>query len=199
MIKTVGMVFFDGQINLTTLLKQQFSFWIKLTPSNSFLNTVIDIGGQDTKVVSLNDKGIVINFEMNDRCAAGTGKFFEVMARALGFDLETFSHQCSGDSNNPIKINNMCTVFAESEVISLISQGEKRERIASALHRSIVKRVVALAKRVGVKEEVVFAGGCAKNPCLKSLFEEHLNIPVSVYKKPDILSALGAALYARDK
>jgi (R)-2-hydroxyacyl-CoA dehydratese activating ATPase len=157
--------------------------------------TIVDIGGQDTKVISLNEKGLVVNFEMNDRCAAGTGKFIEIMARSLGFELQDFGYRCSTD-NPSLAINSMCTVFAESEVISLIAKGVERESIASAIHRSIINRVASLMKRVELKDEIVFAGGCAQNPCLKGLLEERLQRPVHIYDKPDMLSALGAALYA---
>jgi activator of 2-hydroxyglutaryl-CoA dehydratase len=90
----------------------------------------------------------------------------------------------------------MCTVFAESEVISLIAKGVEREAIASAIHRSIINRVVSLMKRIDIIDDIVFAGGCAQNPCLKSLLEDRLQRPVCIYDKPDMLSALGAALYA---
>lgn len=157
--------------------------------------TIIDIGGQDTKVISINENGTVINFEMNDRCAAGTGKFLEIMAKTLCFDVDNFGSQCNITSEN-IKINSMCTVFAESEVISLIAKGVERELIASAIHNSIANRVISLIKRVDVKDDIVFAGGCARNQCLKRLFEKSLQRPIYVYEKPDMLSAFGAALYA---
>lgn len=157
--------------------------------------TIIDIGGQDTKVISLNKYGRVLSFEMNDRCAAGTGKFLEIMAKALGYTLETFGSHCSSE-NSPVRINSMCTVFAESEVIGLISKGAKRDIIAQALHRSIVDKVTALIKRIGIKEDIVFAGGCAKNLCLKRMFEERLGYEVLVHENPDMLGALGAARYA---
>ena len=157
--------------------------------------TIIDIGGQDTKVISLNEDGMVTNFEMNDRCAAGTGKFLEIMAKTLGFDIEGFGYHYNGNGSK-IKINSMCTVFAESEVIGLISKGIKRDSIASAIHHSIANRVIALIKRVAVEDDIVFAGGCAKNPCLKGLFEENMQKKIHVYENPDMLAAFGAALYA---
>lgn len=157
--------------------------------------TIIDIGGQDTKAISLTREGIVENFEMNDRCAAGTGRFLEIMAKALGYDAESFGDVCS-DEPGTVKINSLCTVFAESEVISLISKGEKREVIAHALHESIVNKVVALVKRVGIKDDIVFTGGCAKNPSLKRMLEERLQREIHVHDNPHMLAALGAALYA---
>ena len=159
--------------------------------------TIIDIGGQDTKVISLNKDGYVSNFEMNDRCAAGTGKFLEIMAKALCYNLESLGEQCN-HGNEKIKINSMCTVFAESEVISLIANGVKREVIANALHNSIVNKVTSLIMRVGKKEDVVFAGGCARNKCIRDIFEERLQSKIFVHENPDMLSALGAALYAKE-
>jgi predicted CoA-substrate-specific enzyme activase len=157
--------------------------------------TIIDIGGQDTKVIQLNDDGSVENFEMNDRCAAGTGRFLEMMAKALGYEMEVFGTQSSSE-NDGLKINSLCAVFAESEVITLITKGIKREQISAALHRSIVSKVTSLAKRVGIRSDVVFTGGCARNPCLKEMFEKRLETRLLVHEDPDILSALGAALSA---
>ena len=158
--------------------------------------TIIDIGGQDTKVVQLDGKGSVAQFEMNDRCAAGTGRFLEVMAKTLGFPLEDFGDHCL-ENGDTLTISSLCTVFAESEVISLIARGARREAIATAIHQSIANRVVSLAKRVGVKEEVVFAGGCARNRCLQRIFQEKLQQPIRISDNPDILSAYGAALMAK--
>ena len=159
--------------------------------------TIIDIGGQDTKVISLNDTGDVTHFEMNDRCAAGTGKFLEIMAKTLGYDLELFGKFCF-DKSLGIKINSLCTVFAESEVISLITKGEKREAIVHALHDSIVSRVMSLIKRVDIQDDVIFTGGCATNPCLKKMFEERLQRRIYVHDNPYLQAAHGAALYAME-
>ena len=158
--------------------------------------TVIDIGGQDTKVVRLAPSGTVTNFEMNDRCAAGTGRFLEMMAHALGYSIDTFGLHC--EDGEQIAVNSLCAVFAESEVISLITKGVKREAIAMALHHSIIARVTSLAKRVGIRDDVVFAGGCAKNPCLTRLLAQRLNKTVLTHEMPDMLSAYGAALCAGD-
>jgi len=158
--------------------------------------TIIDIGGQDTKVVRLSPEGTVENFEMNDRCAAGTGKFLEIMAHALGFSLEEFGARC--DMRRQVSVSSLCAVFAESEVITLIGKGVKREAIAAALHDSIVTRIIPLVKTVGVVEEVVFAGGCAQDRCLQEMLAERLGRGVRVYDRPDMLSAYGAALWALD-
>ena len=159
--------------------------------------TIIDIGGQDTKVVSLGKDGAVINFEMNDRCAAGTGRFLEIMAQTLGYDLERFGEYCN-DSDARIRINSLCTVFAESEVVSLISKGEKRESIAHALHESVINRVVSLVKRLDIKDDIIFTGGCATNFCLARMLGERLQRKIHVHENPFIHAAYGAALFAME-
>ncbi|MCE5334066.1 MAG: acyl-CoA dehydratase activase [Desulfobacteraceae bacterium] len=157
--------------------------------------TVLDIGGQDTKVISLSESGKVLKFEMNDRCAAGTGKFLEFMATALQVLLESF-----GDfalrSDRRIQISSMCTVFAESEATSLMARGERAENIAMGLHMAIVERTTAMLRRVGMTPPLVFAGGVAHNPCVVRLFEEKLGQFPIVPHDPDMVGALGAALYA---
>ena len=157
--------------------------------------TIIDIGGQDTKVISLDENGLVSGFEMNDRCAAGTGKFLEIMARTLGYAMADFGKNCEAVSTD-IKINSMCTVFAESEVVGLIAKGVPRDEIVAAIHDSITGRVMSLIKRVGMDNDIVFAGGCARNRCLAGLIERRMQRPVLVCDTPDMLAALGAALYA---
>jgi predicted CoA-substrate-specific enzyme activase len=157
--------------------------------------TVLDIGGQDTKVISLAQTGKVLKFEMNDRCAAGTGKFLEFMAVALQVPLESF-----GDfalrSDRRIQISSMCTVFAESEATSLMARGERPENIAMGLHTAIISRTSAMLKRVGASFPLVFAGGVAHNPCAVRLLEEQLGQPVIVPPNPDMVGAIGAALHA---
>lgn len=162
-----------------------------------FCRTIIDIGGQDTKVISLDQNGDVVSFEMNDRCAAGTGKFLEVMANALNYDINEFGFKCY-DSGDKITINSMCTVFAESEVIGLITRGVKRGAIAKALHVSIVNRVITMLNKIDVKKDIVFAGGCANNECLNSLLECSLRSHLLVYDNPDILAAYGAAILSSE-
>ena len=159
--------------------------------------TIIDIGGQDTKVMLLRADGTVGNFEMNDRCAAGTGKFLEIMARALGFSMNDFGLRC--ETSQQVTISSLCAVFAESEVITLIGKGVRREVIATALHNSIVTRILPLVKRVGLVEEIVFAGGCARDACLQKMLTERLGKSVLVHDQPDMLSAYGAALCALDE
>jgi len=158
--------------------------------------TILDIGGQDTKAISLGQQGKVADFQMNDRCAAGTGKFLEVMAAAMGLSLEEMG-RIAMETGSEVKISSMCTVFAESEVTGLIARGIPRPEIARGLHEAICDRAVSLLKRVGVEREVVFAGGVARNPCLRSLLEERLGLPLLVPENPQIVGALGAALSGR--
>jgi len=156
--------------------------------------TVIDVGGQDSKVIRV-QAGAVQEFEMNDRCAAGTGRFLEVMAHALHYSIQDFA-QAARQSPESVSISSMCTVFAESEVISLIARGETAPSIARGLHRSVVSRLSALVGRVGCVPEVVFSGGVALNPCIRELLQELLGCPLHVPEAPQIVGALGAALVA---
>jgi len=158
--------------------------------------TVLDIGGQDTKVISLLPNGKVGKFEMNDRCAAGTGKFLEFMATALQVPLESFGEFALG-SDKRIQINSMCTVFAESEATSLMARGEKAENIAMGLHLAIVQRTLAMLRRVGMESPLVFAGGVAHNVCVRRILEEELKQTLLIPKNPDMVGALGAALYGK--
>lgn len=159
------------------------------------VRTVLDIGGQDTKVILLAPNGKVAKFEMNDRCAAGTGKFLEFMATALQIPLESFG-RFALKSDKRIQINSMCTVFAESEATSLMARGERPENIAMGLHLAIVQRTAAMLGRIGMEPPIVFAGGVAHNPCVRKALEEHLGHPLIVPENPDMVGALGAALYA---
>jgi len=158
-------------------------------------HTIIDIGGQDTKVIALNEQGNVWKFEMNDRCAAGTGKFLEIMAKNLDYSLEEFGSKAL-TARQDIQLSSMCTVFAESEVVSLTAKGVEREEIAMAIHRAVINRLASMAKRFPLREEVVFAGGCAHNPCLKKLLEQSLKRNIQVTSVPEMTGAVGAALLA---
>ncbi len=156
--------------------------------------SVIDIGGQDSKVIRLSATG-VSKFEMNDRCAAGTGKFLEIMARALELSIDDFA-RIALDADRSVTLNSLCTVFAESEVVSLINKGEDAHAIALGLHQAVASRLSAMAKRVGMIDRLVFSGGGAKNPCLVKLLEEKLNLKITVPDEPQITAALGAAIIA---
>lgn len=164
----------------------------------SSCRSVLDIGGQDTKAIALDEGGRPIKFEMNDRCAAGTGKFLEVMAIALGFDVEEFG-EAALRASNEIHLSSMCTVFAESEVTGLLTKGERREDIARAVHASVVNRTVGLLGRVDAGHPMVFAGGVARNPCLRAMIEEALGEPLMIPEDPQMVGAYGAALVAQDE
>jgi predicted CoA-substrate-specific enzyme activase len=159
--------------------------------------TILDIGGQDTKAIALDEKGRVFKFEMNDRCAAGTGMFLEVIAKTLGYELEEFGTEALKGEGN-IQINSMCTVFAQSEVTSLLAKRQKRENIAYGIHAAILNRTLSLLKRVSTTPDIVFAGGVAKNPCLKYLLDEALVREIRVPKDPQMVGAYGAAMIARE-
>jgi predicted CoA-substrate-specific enzyme activase len=156
--------------------------------------TVIDVGGQDSKVIRV-ESGRQVSFEMNDRCAAGTGRFLEVMAATLGYTLDEFGPAALA-ARESVSINSMCTVFSESEVISLIARGSDRPSIARGLHESIVSRLLALVGRVGAEPEVVLTGGVALNVCFRTLLESRLGTAVRVPEQPQLAGALGAALSA---
>lgn len=161
------------------------------------VRTIIDIGGQDSKAMSLDKNGRVKEFSMNDKCAAGTGRFLEVMARALEVDLNDFGKMAL-ESKSPSKISSLCAVFAESEVISLISKGELRENIMAGIHDSIAARVSAMARRVGVVEPVMMTGGVAKNVGVVRALEKKLNTSLIVTQTAQENGAIGAAVLAAD-
>lgn len=159
--------------------------------------TVIDIGGQDSKVIRVGEGGKVLDFTMNDKCAAGTGRFLEVMAAKLGVslnDLGPLSEQARGEA----VISSVCTVFAESEVVSLVARNRPKEEVIRGLHRAITNRVFSMVKSVGVHGSVTMSGGVAKNVGVVKLMQEKLGRPIHVYTEPQIIGALGAALLARN-
>ncbi len=162
---------------------------------NPDIRFIIDIGGQDSKVIRIDEAGRVVDFAMNDKCAAGTGRFLEVMARALEVDLDGFGEICL-QADTPSKISSICTVFAESEVISLISKGETRENIIAGIHESVASRVSALAKRVGVVEPVMMTGGVAKNIGAVRALESKLATRIQVSEYAQVNGAIGAAILA---
>jgi predicted CoA-substrate-specific enzyme activase len=158
--------------------------------------TVIDIGGQDSKVIRIGDSGKVLDFTMNDKCAAGTGRFLEVMAAKLRVPLEEMG-ELSLHTETEAHISSVCTVFAESEVVSLVAKNHPKEEIIRGLHRAIVNRVWSMVKAIGVYGEVTMTGGVAKNRGVVTLMEEKLGKPIRVYSEPQIVGALGAALFAQ--
>ena len=163
------------------------------------VRTVIDIGGQDCKVVALDARGRVLDFVMNDKCAAGTGRFFEAMARVLDCGLEGLA-ELSLQSEKPATITSQCSVFAESEVITLVNEGVEVVDIAAGIHASIASRLSSLVRRVGLVEEVALSGGCAKNRGLVKALSEKLEVSIRPLPvDPQIAGALGAALVARER
>lgn len=160
---------------------------------------VIDMGGQDTKAIQLDENGEAIDFNMNDKCAAGTGRFLEEMAKALDTTIENLG-SLSLQAKKSLVISSMCTVFAESEVVSLLAENETIEDIAQALHNAIADRVLSLAYKLRLTNAVTLSGGVAKNIGVIEAIKSKLpNITVNVPKEPQIIGALGAALIALDQ
>ncbi|MBU3145328.1 acyl-CoA dehydratase activase [Clostridium sp. CF012] len=160
--------------------------------------TIIDIGGQDAKALKLNESGKLVNFVMNDKCAAGTGRFLDVMARALEVNVSDLG-DLSAKSTKEVPISSTCTVFAESEVISHLSNEVAIEDIIAGIHASVAKRVSSLAKRVGIQESVVMVGGVARNSGVVRAMEQALGLEIIVPDLAQLTGALGAALYAFDE
>lgn len=161
---------------------------------NPSIRTILDIGGQDSKAIRLNENGDVVDFVMNDKCAAGTGRFLEMMARTLEIGIDELG-PISLQAKESINISSMCSVFAESEVISLIAQNKETADIARGIHRAIAGKAISLMKRVGMEPEYMMTGGVAKNPGVVKVLEEQLKAPLFLYDEPEIVGALGAALY----
>jgi predicted CoA-substrate-specific enzyme activase len=161
---------------------------------------VIDIGGQDAKATRLDDSGTVARYIYNDKCASGTGRFLEVMAEALEVPLEELG-SLAAQSKEKLSITNQCVIFAETEVISLVNEGKETEDILNALHHALAKRVASLAKSIEVKEDVVMTGGVAKNAGVFNALSEALNVNMKTLDgvDPQIMGALGAALFADEK
>lgn len=163
------------------------------------VQAIIDIGGQDVKGIAIDTDGTVKDFAMNDKCAAGTGRFFETMAHAFEMSLDDFS-KLSLKAKNVIPITAQCTVFAESEVVSLVGEGKPMEEIAAGIHLSVAKRCFVMAKKAGAVDNVTLTGGCAKNEGLKQAIEKVLKLKVVNLKTdPQLMGALGAAEFARQK
>ena len=162
------------------------------------VRTILDIGGQDSKAIRLNENGEVADFVMNDKCAAGTGRFLEMMARSLEISLDELG-PVSLQSKEEIEISSMCSVFAESEVISLIAQNKEIADIAHGIHKAIAGKAMSLLKRVGLNPAYMMTGGVAKNPGVVAVLEEQLGEKLHIYEEPEIVGALGAALYGLEE
>lgn len=160
------------------------------------VRSIIDIGGQDSKAIAVDDTGRVRDFAMNDKCAAGTGRFLEVMGRALEVPLAEFG-DFSLAADKPAKISNLCTVFAESEVVSLIASGETRKNIIAGIHAAIAGRVAAMAARVGMTPPVMMTGGVARNHGVVKALEHKLGMAIAVLPEAQLTGAIGAAILAR--
>jgi predicted CoA-substrate-specific enzyme activase len=164
---------------------------------NPKIKTIVDIGGQDVKAVSVADDGSVLEFAMNDKCAAGTGRFLEAMSRIFRMDLDTFS-LLSLNAAKIIPVTAQCSVFAESEVISLLARKSPPEEVAAGINAAVSKRCFSLLKRIGMRPLATVTGGCAKNRGLIKALAKSINMEVAPLPvDPQIIGALGAAVFAR--
>ncbi|MFA6757289.1 MAG: acyl-CoA dehydratase activase [Sulfurospirillaceae bacterium] len=155
---------------------------------------VIDLGGQDSKVIKLDKSGGFVDFRMNDKCAAGTGKFLEIAANRMGLDIEKFAN-LGFEADKELTISSMCAVFAESEVVSLIAKKEKAANICYGIHESIASRLASMARQFARDSEfIAFTGGGALNPFLKQLLHERLEREILTLDKPQFVGSIGAAL-----
>ncbi len=170
------------------------AFWL-----NPAIRTIIDIGGQDAKVIRVDGEGNLVNFVMNDKCAAGTGRFLEIQAKALGLTLDELG-EMTFRSANPVVITARCSIYAETEVLHYMQRGVAKEDIAAGVNRSMAERIYYLARRVGVEREVTLTGGVAKNMGVKQELEKILNVKFAdLGVDPQIVGALGAAIFAMEK
>ena len=160
--------------------------------------TILDVGGQDSKVIALDGDGRVAQFQMNDKCAAGTGRFLEIMSASLGYSLAEFSAAAQA-SCQEVPINSMCAVFAESEVVSLRNRGYAAADIARAIHLSVADRLCGMLERVGISGDVVFTGGVANNRFLVDLLTDKIGRPITVPVHPEVVGAIGSALHQEKK
>lgn len=163
--------------------------------------TVIDIGGQDTKVISLDGKGQMLEYAMNDKCAAGTGRFLDFIARSVGIDVKDLAKIHASAPYQPVRLSSMCSVFIESEVINLVNDEISLPTIVQGLHHAVASRVAALVKRVGVVQDVVITGGVAKNAGVVDSLERNLGIKLKTFPDgvdPQMMGSVGAAIIARD-
>lgn len=165
---------------------------------NPAVRTILDIGGQDSKAIRLNEAGEVTDFAMNDKCAAGTGRFLEMIARTLEIDMDELEPTAL-QSTEELEITSMCSVFAESEVISLIANNKEKPDIANGICRAIANKAYSLLKRVGLEAEFMMTGGVAKNPGVVRAVEDKIQNKLYICQEPEIVGATGAALYALTK
>ena len=162
------------------------------------VRTILDMGGQDCKVIRCNSEGRVINFEMNDKCAAGTGRYLERIAATLGISLNEFGPMSLKPVEGPATITSICAVYAQRDILVLLRKGTAQNDILAGACRAIIDRIQPMLDRVGVEEAFVVSGGVAKNGGVVSWLEKRLGISVHVPEDPQIMGALGAALFAQD-
>ncbi|MFQ5817776.1 MAG: acyl-CoA dehydratase activase [Terriglobia bacterium] len=160
--------------------------------------TILDMGGQDTKAIRIGDAVEVNDFCMNDKCAAGTGRFLEAAAEVLGLQLNELG-EVSAQAKNPLKITNVCTVFVEQEIVMHLARGCAVEDILAGLHRTIAGRSIGLLRRVGLEPEITFTGGVARNTGVVRVLEERLNVKLNVAPESQYMGAIGAALFAWER
>ena len=168
------------------------------TPKENPVHTIIDVGGQDTKVIAISDNGEIEDFGMNDKCAAGTGRFLEVLANKLELSYDDFVKAALG-SQTMLQMNSTCAVFAESEVVGLLARGESKADIAAAAHNSIANRISSMVRRVGQRGGFCFVGGGARNQALVKAVEQNLNEKLYIPDDAQLVVALGAAVNAAAK
>ncbi len=154
--------------------------------------TIIDVGGQDSKVIAIDEKGSVQEFMMNDKCAAGTGRFLQVMANVLGTEVDRLEELAAGAE--PRSISSMCAVFAESEIISLLAQGISKETVASGILYSISNKIMHIASRISIKDQVLFTGGVSQNGMVREILSKKLKRQVSCHADSQFAGAIGAAI-----
>jgi predicted CoA-substrate-specific enzyme activase len=159
---------------------------------------VLDIGGQDTKAIRVSERGEVVDFAMNDKCAAGTGRFLDVCAGALGFDVSEIGPMALA-ARHPVKVTNTCTVFAESEVSAYVARGKQPPDILAGLYASVVSRSLSLLQRVGIEPEVTFTGGVSRNEGIVRQLDQRLHRPVNVSPLSQYVGAIGAALHGLER
>jgi predicted CoA-substrate-specific enzyme activase len=161
------------------------------------VRTIVDIGGQDAKAIKVDDRGNVIRYIYNDKCASGTGRFLEIMADALGIALDDLG-ELARSATNPVTLSNQCVVFAETEIISLVNEGRNVADSIAGLHRALANRAAAMVGSIVAEEEVAMTGGVAKNAGMFRALETALGVPIRRIEHPQLNGAVGAALLARD-
>lgn len=160
--------------------------------SNNNIRTILDVGGQDSKVINIDEDGNVINFIMNDKCAAGTGRFLQITSNLLGSDVSNID--ILAKDSEPQIISSMCTVFAESEIVSLLAQDVSKESVAAGILQSIANRSASILSRIDIVDEVAFTGGVAKSKVLVNMLEKVINKKIYISEDSQIIGALGAAI-----